>query len=117
MRLCRDFRLGRTGRAALQDFSTTSGDLYPLAAEMFGETAAAQPNTLLLQTGENSLHLPLTVRAIAQDVEFDLCAFFGLFEFNCVFRRKPATHSGEACHLFRMKTATHSGRNLPPASF
>ena len=27
---------------------------------------------------------------------------------DCVFRSKPATHSGETCHLFRLKVATHS---------
>ena len=29
--------------------------------------------------------------------------------YNCVFRLKPATNSGEACHLFRLKVATDSG--------
>jgi MFS family permease len=35
----------------------------------------------------------------------------------CVFRLKPATHSGESCHPFRFKPATCSGRNLPLVKF
>ena len=29
--------------------------------------------------------------------------------YYCIFRRKPATHSGENCHLFWVKPATCSG--------
>ena len=43
-----------------------------------------------------------------QNIRPILEAFFHA-KFFCIFRRKPATHSGENCHLFWVKPATCSG--------
>jgi RNA-directed DNA polymerase len=50
----------------------------------------------------------LIQQAIAQVLNPIFDPDFSESSFGCRFRSKPATHSGETCHLFRLKVATHS---------